>query len=123
MFYGANSNWAHGFIHGFTAEAFYGRWGTDMQSPKFSEEWTIFCGQNGGDMIFRTNGGENRGKDGRFDLRFPENVLTNGGTENSDFDIMEIITWDRALSSDEVNTVIEYMEAKLTGKCKKFCIF
>jgi len=123
IFDGSNLNWLHDFYYGNAAVAYYGGWNTVTSYNTNGLNWNIFCGQNGGNWIFRTNGKVDRGNGRRWN-HIPSSVRTNSGMfsnegDLSDFAIMDIITWNRALSSAEINTVIDYMEAKLKlDKCE-----
>jgi hypothetical protein len=114
MFTGGNQNWLHGFHDKRTQVCHYtGGWNTP-HNQDHSRHWRIMCGQNGGSFIFRTNGKVDRRVANHAGK--PNWVGTNvgqQGNEKSAFDIMEIITFTRALNSDEVNTIIDYFQAKL----------
>jgi hypothetical protein len=110
---GESNNWLHGHWSSKAGLAYYGGFNTPEEGVGLnSEDWLVMCGQNGGHWIFRVNGQRDVGNaQNSID---PGVVWTNGGLhspESSDFDIMEIITWNRALSTDEIYAVIDHLSA------------
>ncbi|CAE7700854.1 unnamed protein product [Symbiodinium sp. CCMP2592] len=110
-------NFVHGHWKGGAEIAYYGAWVTSSSGPGDSD-WLVMCGNNNGVVYFagteRKSVAQHPGV--RVDADF--NLYINDGfgsatAEVSDFAVMEVITWNRALSEDEMWTSMEYLNSKL----------
>ena len=108
-------NTLHGHWNSRRGVAHYDTWVTQGQSRGNIDDWLIMCGTNSGARIYAD--GENiatadrKGSSGSKSLGIGQ-----AGGENSDWAVAEIITWDRALDSEEMMRVTEYLEAAVLGK-------
>eukprot|EP00494_Astrolonche_serrata_P032911 UN33180 len=116
-------NWYHGHWADIqpvrTGVAAYGTWTVQANIPELKDKWLALCGQNGGDLWFRANG-----IDGPLEIDnnpvaepIPQEIGVNiFPDKNSVFGIMDVITWDRWLTPDEIELVIDFLEFKLSGQ-------
>ena len=77
----------------------------------------MLCGTNGAKLAFDAMSGDSsvniaKGTAGSFSGTVPMYV-NHGYNEYSSFAVMEVITWDRALSKDEMLASIDYLKWKL----------
>ena len=98
---GTPENWLHGHHGGDAGVAHYGSWvtaTTGNPSGVVDTDWVYMCGANGG----TTDTGKKiaNGIDGTVDTGGVKatDVLVNTGYQTSDFEIVEIMTWSRALT-------------------------
>ena len=103
-------NWLHGHWANRVGVAHYNTWATPYNGPS-NEDWLVYCGTAKrrvmkGDAINIAN---HNGQD----LSKPYDLCVNTPGERSEFGIMEVITWDRQLSEDEMKKVIGYLNRKL----------
>ena len=115
----ASPNFLHGHWSRQTGVAYYSSWVTPHENPS-NTNWLVMCGNNKG-VVFvgkdarniAVHHGHPHGED--FHLYINEGFAN----EASDFGVMEVITWNRALSEDEMWTSMEYLNWKLqVGKMK-----
>ena len=109
-----NPNFLHGHHAGHAGVAYYGTWVTPHDVPG-NTDWLVMCGNNHG-VVFVGNGRSNIAvRHGALQNAADFNLYINEGqtSEPSDFGVMEVITWDRALSEDEMWTSMEYLNWKL----------
>jgi hypothetical protein len=112
---GSRSNWLHAHWGNGHGVAHYDGWKTDSKStvPGAKTDWVLMIGQNGGEGILRANGqevGSGLGGSGN------QNLMINAGqfgNEQSDWAVSEVITWDRALSREEILEVESYLYLRL----------
>ena len=110
-------NFLHGHWINRVGVAFYnGKWATKHDIQYNTEDWLVMCGTNGAqrvisDMSNSTNIATSQGNK----LSKDEPLYINKGidNDNSDFGVMEVLTWDRALSEDEMKVSIDYLKWKL----------
>ena len=111
-----NPNFLHGHHSGRTGVAYYRRWVTPYQNVPSNTDWLVMCGNNKG-VVFVGNERRNIAVGEGVLHNEDFNLLINEGytseNEISDFGVMEVITWDRALSDDEMWTSMEYLNWKL----------
>ncbi|CAE7915554.1 unnamed protein product [Symbiodinium sp. KB8] len=110
---GHSPNFLHGH-HGHRAGvAYYNAWVTPSDVPS-NTDWLVMCGNNKGVVYV---GNERRNIAVRHGVLHNAdfNLYINEGFANeaSDFGVMEVITWNRALSEDEMWTSMEYLNWKL----------
>ena len=75
-----------------------------VRSPRHA--WLLFCGQNGGDGYFRANGATvAQSTTGIGVQRLCVNCASTTQRARSDWAVAEIITWDYALSLEEIEDV------------------
>ena len=98
---------------------------TDSASPTVQEivdislsstDWLVMCGNNKG-VVFVGKDGKNIAPGHGPQLNADFHLYINEGFANeaSDFGVMEVITWNRALSEDEMWTSMEYLNWKLAN--------
>ncbi|CAE7379753.1 unnamed protein product [Symbiodinium necroappetens] len=106
-------NFLHGHWQDSAGLAHYKTWATSHDVPS-STDWLVMCGNNK-KVVFVGNERRNIATQETplHDTDF--NLYINEGYEQefSDFGVMEIITWNRALSEDEMWTSMEYLNSKL----------
>ncbi|CAE7239452.1 unnamed protein product [Symbiodinium sp. CCMP2592] len=106
-------NFVHGHWHDRAGLAHYKTWVTSYDVPS-STDWLVMCGNNK-QVVMAGNERRNiaTGQSALHSADF--NLYINEGFEQefSDFGVMEIITWNRALSEDEMWTSMEYLNSKL----------
>jgi hypothetical protein len=112
---GLGANWLHGHYGGSAGVSYYNGWATpnsNQLSP--NTDWLIHCGQNGGDGLQIINGGTSIGTatSGTGNIRL---TIMDGSHRNevSDWQAMEIAVWDRALTLEEINTVVGFYDQML----------
>ena len=97
----STGNWLHGHWNGNAGVAYYFGWQTSSSSTVSDPgAWLLFCGQNGGSGYFRANGetvAQSTSGTGNRKV-----CINDPGGEDSDWAVAEIITWDYALSLDEI---------------------
>ena len=111
-------NWLHGHWEGAVGVAHYNHWvtrphGTPWQHPGLTG-WLVMCGNSAG-VVFRGKERRNVGETAALKSPGDAHLYINVGHtgESSDFGVMEVIVWNRALSEDEMWTSMEYLNAKL----------
>ena len=108
-----DGNWLHGHWSANVGVAYYEGWKTGAATAISVKptDWILFCGQNAAPGIFLANGvpvGNGAGG-GNGNIAFGVNELgCCGRSEASDWAIAEISVWNRALSADELETVLTY---------------
>jgi hypothetical protein len=112
---GEGANWLHGHYNGKAGVAYYNGWATsDSNNLTPKTDWLIHCGQNGGDGLQIINEGASigTGTSGIGNVRL---TIMDGGHRNevSDWQAMEIAVWNRALTSEEMNTVVGFYDEML----------
>ncbi|CAE7848168.1 unnamed protein product [Symbiodinium sp. KB8] len=93
--------------------AYYSAWVTPWDLPS-NTDWLVMCGSNKGVVYVgneRRNIAVHHGVLHNADFNLYINEGWNG--QESDFGVMEVITWNRALSEDEMWTSMEYLNWKL----------
>jgi len=116
---GGWNQWLHGHWHTRTGVAMYdGVWRSRQWNRNMGTvQWIVLCGSNGGGAILH---------DGLPVTAFPQPPPTNMAaplnrtlavnmdqTAASDFAIMEVMIWNRALTTDEMTSVTTYLQCKL----------
>ncbi|CAK8997764.1 unnamed protein product [Durusdinium trenchii] len=105
------------FLHGHWSEqvgvAHYDKWVTHTHRNRNFMDWLVMCGTNAAARIYDAT--MNVASDTAGDLGVEQTLVINNGAYNevSDFGVMEVITWDRALSDAEMLTTVEYLQWKL----------
>ncbi|CAE7327735.1 unnamed protein product [Symbiodinium microadriaticum] len=111
-------NWLHGHWGGAVGVAFYGDWVYQHGWGKPQTDWLVMCGNSAG-AIFRGQEKRNIGEGAEKVVKSngDAHLYINDGhyTESSDFGVMEVIVWNRALSDGEMWTSMKYLNAKLSG--------
>ena len=108
-----DGNWLHGHWSGNIGVSYYDAWKTVTATSIAIQptDWLLMCGQNAPPGIFLANGvpvGNGAGG-GTGNIAFGVNSLgCCGTTEASDWAIAEITVWNRALSGDELESVLTY---------------
>lgn len=123
-------NLAHGHWSAQAPVAYYQSWRTDHKAPphkagnfapspaqvEWDTDWVVLCGTSG---EARMIDGQKRKIDSgkkHTTWKFDDDLVINVGqnaNSNSDFAVMEVITWDRALSVAEMEQTIDYLNWKL----------
>ena len=115
-------NWLHGHWSNNAGVAYYQGWLTPDNRYKNTRDWVVLCGTNGANRAYDAMSADStvnigtEGKQSQFSETIP--MLVNHGRggvydERSDFGVMEVITWDRVLSEDEMLASLEYLKWKL----------
>ncbi|CAE7320390.1 unnamed protein product [Symbiodinium sp. CCMP2592] len=110
-----NPNWLHGHWEGAVGVAFYNHnWVYQHGWGKPPTDWLVMCGNSAG-AIFRGQEMRNIGEGHVEKANGDSHLYINDGhfTESSDFGVMEVIVWNRALSDGEMLTSMEYLNSKL----------
>ena len=115
------ANWLHGHWGGSSGVAFYQAWVTPSGKNNDTYDWVVLCGSNGASTkLYELQGspGEAVSIAIGSGLEQPSDstLYVNAGyqeNELSDFAVMEVITWDRALSDDEMKASVNYLKWKL----------
>ena len=115
------ANWLHGHWGGSSGVAFYQAWVTPSGKNLATYDWVVLCGSNGASTkLYELQGspGEPVSIAIGSGLEQPSDstLYVNEGyqdNELSDFAVMEVITWDRALSDDEMKASVNYLKWKL----------
>ena len=110
---GGGENWLHGHWGGRAGRGYYGDstgWVAHADlSP--NTDWISMCGTNAGSQLILVNGiSEGTSTGGSA----PQTLWINGGDrpEWSDFAVVEVMAWDRGLSSDEIYSASNYLANK-----------
>ena len=110
------NNLLHGHWSGKVGVAYYNKWVTKNDIKSNTAEWLVLCGTNGAQRVYSgtansTNIATAVGKE----LTKDEPLYINHGysDEASEFGVMEVITWDRALSDEEIAASMDYLKWKL----------
>lgn len=122
IFTGTTKNWLHGHWNGEVGVSYYEGWAVyPGVYPRLSTNWVVWCGMNTSPKVWRMNG--RRAPATRTDHSWTGHPGDRGMCSNScqhseasDSNIMEIITWSRGLSSDELNEVVDYLDTKLANR-------
>ena len=113
-------HWFHGHWRGHVGVAHYNHWVTHPHGPHWRQHpgltgWLVMCGNSAG-VVFRGKERRNVGETAALKSHADAHLYINEGRqtgESSDFGVMEVIVWNRALSEDEMWTSMEYLNAKL----------
>ena len=110
------NNLLHGHWSGKAGVAYYNKWVTKTDMDYSDTDWVVLCGTNRAQRVYSgmansTNIATAVGKE----LTKDEPLYINHGysDENSEFGVMEVITWDRALSDEEIAASMDYLKWKL----------
>lgn len=106
----------HGHWNGEVGLAHYDRWVTPDTGmmTQGSQEWVIVCGTNGAPLVLVNGKNVGTGSSpGGGTRSLTINVGGCCGAERSDWAVMEIMTWNRALSVGEMEAVTTYLRAKM----------
>jgi len=115
----STSNWLHGHWNKQSGVAHYTHgWNTGHQRNEGSKDWLVMCGTNGAARVYIGGSGDPTNIANGHNLHAitnPSNLGINNGrySEVSDFAVMEVITWNRALSDDEMKKSMKYLQSKL----------
>ena len=111
-------NFLHGHWQDRAGLAHYRTWVTPHDVAS-STDWLVMCGNNK-KVVFAGNERKNIATQEGVLHDTDFNLYINEGFEQefSDFGVMEIITWNRALSEDEMWTSMEYLNSKLQAGCR-----
>ena len=109
-------NWLHGHWHGKVGVTHYNTWVNEEGQLTGLTDWLVLCGNSAG-VVFRGQERKNLGQHTPVKSSPDAHLYINDGhfTESSDFGVMEVIVWNRALSEDEMWTSMEYLNGKLSG--------
>eukprot|EP00933_Yihiella_yeosuensis_P040876 TRINITY_DN3528_c0_g1_i11.p1 TRINITY_DN3528_c0_g1~~TRINITY_DN3528_c0_g1_i11.p1 ORF type:complete len:1502 (-),score=330.55 TRINITY_DN3528_c0_g1_i11:334-4839(-) len=106
-----SKNILHGHWAGRAGVAHYGRWVThhNDDDTKNNEEWLVLCGTNKAKRVYGIHGNI-----ATANANFNGNdILLVNNREQSKFAVMEVMTWNRALSDAEMRTSVNYLRWKL----------
>ena len=103
-------NWLQGHWGGRVGVCHYSRWVTRHEGPKH-KNWLVLCGSNDQNVLTGAKQNIATSSSPMFDRDY--HMTVNSPGEQSDFGVMEVITWNRKLSKDEMTSVIDYLNHKL----------
>lgn len=118
---GDNYNFLHGHWSGRRGVFYYEGWMTDYSGWKETllDQWLISCSGNGVNyaMVERTanSGFENTANAGPLGNRIATGININRASELSDYEVAEIIVWNRALTLAELASCYTYLSNVLNG--------
>ena len=128
---GEGANWLHGHHDNKAGVAYYASasgWKTpeaNQKTPNY--DWVILCASNAGDQLTLINDwtsaglisrevvGSTTGGSGDVVLKINAGAAWSGGNEKSDFDVAEVITWDRGLTAAEMWAAHDYLMYSVLG--------
>ncbi|CAE7301276.1 unnamed protein product [Symbiodinium sp. CCMP2592] len=107
-----NWNWLHGHWHGKVGVTHYNWWVNQEGQHTGLTDWLVLCGNSAG-VVFRGQERKNLGQHTGVKAKGDAHLYINEGhtAESSDFGVMEVIVWNRALSEDEMWTSMEYLNS------------
>jgi hypothetical protein len=126
--YGSKGNWLHGFWSGLGGMAYSddspnGGWRTIKANAiqNMSTNWLVFCSQNAPPDKVYANGqsvgiSSTSTRISQFEIGVNDQTIGQYGAEKSDFAIMEVTVWSRALSEVEIQTVSSLYMGILDGR-------
>ena len=112
---GEGVNWLHGQHDGKAGVALYEGWKTKNDGTNVAPvtDWVVMCGTNAESQLKLVNGVDKGTANGG---RGGGKLWVNGGlnmpAESSDFAIVEVMVWDRGLTSKEMYGVSDYLMNK-----------
>ena len=111
-----HSNWLHGHWAGKVGVTYYNTWVHSEGQHTGLTDWLVMCGNSAG-VVLRGQEKKNVGHHAAVKSNGDAHLYINNGhfMESSDFGVMEVIVWNRALSEDEMWTSMEYLNSKLSG--------
>ncbi|CAE7939177.1 unnamed protein product [Symbiodinium necroappetens] len=112
-------NWYHGHCCRKPGSTYHDGFLTDENAPlSESLDWLVMCSTNDGKRTYSNamgnttvNVAKKNGK--KFSKDMPLIVNDEQYGSKSDYGVMEIITWDRALSEEEMQASMEYLKWRL----------
>ena len=115
----ASGEWLHGHHQKNVGVAWYKTaWLTAKErNPKGSMDWVVLCGTNGAkraydSMTLNLKNVAEKGTFGKFSST-QEIFVNKGSGAKTDFGVMELITWDRVLTEQEMKDSVQYLKWKL----------
>ena len=111
-------NWLHGHHKGYSGVAEYNKvWLTDSSRHKNVRDWVVLCATNTRQRAYDSlsNSPKNVAKraGAQLDGGPHEITINKGNRDKGDWQVMELITWNRALSETELRDSVEYLKWKL----------
>ncbi|CAE7451379.1 pol [Symbiodinium sp. CCMP2456] len=108
-------NWLHGHWAGKVGVTYYNTWVNEEGQLTGLTDWLVLCGNSAG-VVFRGKERRNIAQRAPVMSDPDAHLYINDGhfTESSDFGVMEVIVWNRALSDEEMWTSMEYLNWKLS---------
>ena len=108
-------NWLHGHWGGKVGVTYYNTWVNEDGQLTGLTDWLVLCGNSAG-VVFRGRERKNLGQHAPVKSSPDAHLYVNDGhfMESSDFGVMEVIVWNRALSEEEMWTSMEYLNWKLS---------
>lgn len=106
------SNFLHGHWSDRINVVHYAKWVTGTDTPPTNMEWVVLCGTNGAPRVYlgvRGDDLQNIATAQAEPLSQDNTLVINTGQhhqETSAFACMEVITWNRALSHEEMVTLV-----------------
>ena len=112
-------NWLHGHWSNRVGVIHYDTWVTSNERNPNVLDWLVLCGTNGATRAFD---GMSSGTPTNIATKAPKKFtgtiplyVNHGYDEKSDFAVMEVITWDRVLSEEEMLATVDYLKWKLSA--------
>jgi len=110
IFQGTTINWLSGFWGGVSGQAFHQGWLTDYNTSYHGDNWVYSTDQSG---LYRSNGVQrSTGAGGNVGDRFGVNQGGFYTGESSDCYLVEVIVYNRTLSSAEIAQVENYLKGR-----------
>lgn len=112
---GTKTNWLHGHWSGRAGVAYYGGWVGSSNSRKSLEDWVVLCGTSK-TILLDGKQVASRGKSVSGTQGVVINTGLHGASEASDWGVAEVITWNRELSTKEMQDASAYLATVLSGR-------
>jgi len=114
------ANWLQGQYNGYSGVAFYGQWIASFFQSNAASSWVVMCGQADGinpssvyvGDAWQNLGNGNVGINAQTIKSIGINDPNSFNKSNSDWAIMELITWSRILTPAEITPVMQYLRWK-----------
>ena len=105
-----------GHYNGYSGVAFYQKWVTAQNTNPNANEWVVLCGTNGAQRVYSGMSGSIVNVATAQGSAFSEYTglsINHDENDKSDFAVMEVITWDRVLTDEEMKASVQYLMWKL----------
>ncbi|CAE7762370.1 unnamed protein product [Symbiodinium sp. CCMP2456] len=100
--------------NGNTGVTYYGEWNTASTRHQGEEDWVVLCGTSNKQVYDGRDPSTNIARKSGKEFENDEHLYVNRGHgEWSAFGVMEVITWNRELTEQEIQSTIKYLKSKL----------
>ena len=111
---GTKTNWLHGHWSSRAGVAYYGGWLGSHSSRQGLMDWVVLCGTSK-TILLHGKQVASRGNHVSGNQGVVINTGVHGPSEPSDWGVAEVITWNRALSTKEMQDATAYLKNILSG--------